>query len=307
METSKAEAKTEKGLASVFFRVLKGIWRFICFAFRLVFGPLGLAVLVILLLGDFWLESHGLSGSTCDKWFGIGDGPLLKCKYIKAGIFNGIVLQGVSFDMNTKAGPLVVNARRIAAKMNWFGLTEENGWIPNAVEAFGVKMDLLGIHHDSIIKGEISECKLSFETDEQLVLSLKGETLRIRLDVNGRFANAREFIKRLPKESDPMIPDPELSAKLEEISKRLHNIDQLSDQSFIRLEVEADCLDWMNGHMDCHFSMPDLLVNDVVVSKFRGHLKGGMEALRFDGLNIILSRSEVFNGHGVFYPRTMEL
>ncbi len=307
METNKTEAMTKNKSASVFFRILKGFWRFIHFVFRLVFGPVGMALLILLLLGDFWLESHGLAGSTCDKWFGIGDGPLLKCKRIKAGIFNGVVLQGVSFDMNTKAGPLVVNARRIAGKMNWFGLTEDYGWIPNSVEAHGVKMDLLGIHHDSIIKGEISECRLTFEADEQLVVSLKGETLRIRLDVNGRFANAREFIKRLPKESDPVTPDPELSAKLEEISKRLHSIDQLSDESFIRVEVEADCLDWMNGRVDCHFSMPDLLVNDVVVSKFRGHLHGGMVALRFDGLNIILSRSEVLNGHGVFYPKTMEL
>ncbi len=307
METNKTEATMENKSASVFFRVLKGFWRFIRFVFRLIFGPLGLAVLILLLLGDFWLESHGLSGSTCDKWFGIGDGPLLKCKRVKAGIFNGVVLQGVSFDMNTKAGPLVVYARRVAGKMNWFCLTEENGWIPNAVEAQGVKLDLLGIHHNSIIKGEISECKLTFEADEQLVLSLKGESLGIRLDVNGRLANAREFIERLPKESDPVTPDPELSAKLEKISKRLHSIDQLSDESFIRLEVDADCLDWTTARLDCHFSMPDLLVNDVVVSKFRGHLKGGMEALRFDGLNIILSRSEVLNGHGVFYPKTMEL
>ena len=93
-----------------------------------------------------------------------------------------------------------------------------------------MKLDLLGIRHDSIIKGEISECKLTFEADEQLVLSLKGESLRIRLDVNGRFANAREFIKRLPKDTEPMTPDPELSAKLEEISKQLHSIDQLSDE-----------------------------------------------------------------------------
>ena len=253
METNKTEAMTKNKSASVFFRVLKGLWRFIRFVFRLVFGPVGMILLILLLLGDFWLESHGLAGSTCDKWFGIGDGPLLKCKRIKAGIFNGVVLQGVSFDMNTKAGPLVVSARRIAGKMNWFGLTEDYGWIPNSVEAHGVKMDLLGIHHDSIIKGEISECRLTFEADEQLVVSLKGETLRIRLDVNGRFANAREFIKRLPKESDPVTPDPELSAKLEEISKRLHSIDQLSDESFIRVEVEADCLDWMNGRVDCHF------------------------------------------------------
>ena len=139
---------------------------------------------MLLLLGDFWLESHGLSGSTCDKWFGIGDGPLLKCKRVKAGIFNGVVLQGVSFDMNTKAGPLVVYARRVAGKINWFSLSEEYGWIPNAVEAHGVKLDLLGIHHNSIIKGEISECKLNFEADEQLVLNLKGESLGIRLDVN---------------------------------------------------------------------------------------------------------------------------
>ena len=133
METNKTEAMTKNKSASVFFRILKGLWRFIHFVFRLVFGPVGMALLILLLLGDFWLESHGLAGSTCDKWFGIGDGPLLKCKRIKAGIFNGVVLQGVSFDMNTKAGPLVVNARRIAGKMNWFGLTEDYGWIPNAV------------------------------------------------------------------------------------------------------------------------------------------------------------------------------
>ena len=307
METNETEAKTKNGLASVFFRVLKGFWRFIRFIFRLVFGPVGLAVLVVLLLGDFWLESHGLSGATCNKWFGIGDGPLLKCKRVKAGLFNGVVLQGVSFDMNTKAGPLVVNARRIAGKLNWFGLTEDYGWIPNEVEAHGVKLDLLGLHHNSIIKGGISECKMTFEADEQLVLSLKGDSLGIHLEVSGRFANAREFIKQLPKESEPVTPDPVLSEKLEKISQRLHKIDQLSDESFIRLEVDADCLEWMDARVDCHFSMPDLLVNDVVISKFRGHLKGGMEALRFDGLNIILSRSEVFNGHGVFYPRTMEL
>ena len=109
METNKTEATMENKSASVFFRVLKGFWRFIRFVFRLVFGPLGLAVLILLLLGDFWLESHGLSGSTCDKWFGIGDGPLLKCKRVKAGIFNGVVLQGVSFDMNTKVAATITS------------------------------------------------------------------------------------------------------------------------------------------------------------------------------------------------------
>ena len=307
METNETEAKIENKSASVFFRILKGFWRFIRFVFRLVFGPLGLAVLILLLLGDFWMESHGLSGSTCDKWFGIGDGPLLKCRRVKAGVCNGIVLQGVSFDMNTKAGPLVVYARRIAGNVNWFGLMDDNGWIPNSVEAYGVKLDLKGIHHDSILKGSIFECKLNFEGDELLMLNLNGESQRIRFEVSGRFSNARDFIAHLPKNDDPVTPDPDLSKKLEEISKQLHNIDRLSDDSFIRLEVEADCNDLKNGQLDCHFSMPDLLVNGVVVSKFRGHLKGGMEALNFDGLNIILSRSEVFNGRGVFYPQTMEL
>ena len=307
METNETEAKTENKLASVFFRILKAIWRFIRFVFRLIFGPLGLAVVVFVLLADFWMESHGLSGATCDKWFGIGDGPLLKCRRIKAGFVNGVVLQGVSFDMNTQAGPLVVDARRIAGNINWFGLLEDNGWIPNSVEAYGVKLDLKGIHHDSIWKGNIFECKLNFEGDELLMLSLKGESLRIHLEVNGRFSNARTFIEQLTKKNDPVTPDPVLSKKLEEISQKLHNIDRLSDESFIRLEVDADCKDLKKGRVDCYFSMPDLLVNDVVVSKFRGHLKGGMEALNFDGLNIILSRSEVFNGHGVFYPETMEL
>ena len=45
METNKTEATMENKSASVFFRVLKGFWRFIRFVFRLVFGPLGLAVL----------------------------------------------------------------------------------------------------------------------------------------------------------------------------------------------------------------------------------------------------------------------
>ena len=307
IETNETEVTAKNGLTSVFFRVLKGFWRFIRFVFRLVFGPVGLAVLVVLLLGDFWLESHGLSGATCDKWFGIGDGPLLKCKRVKAGIFNGVVLQGVSFDMNTKAGPLVVNARRIAGKLNWFGLTEEYGWIPNKVEAHGVKLDLLGTNLNSIMKGDIYSCTLDFEEDEQLALSLKGKSLGILLEVNGHFANARKFIKRLPKESNPVIPDPKLSAKLEKLSKHLNRIDKLSDDSNISLNVEADCLDWEKGSLDCDFAMPDLLVNGVVVSKFRGHLNGGMDKLEFDKLNIILSRSEVFNGKGTFYPRTMEI
>ena len=208
METNETEAKTENGLASVFFRGLKAIWRFIRFVFRLIFGPLGLAVVVFVLLADFWMESHGLSGATCDKWFGIGDGPLLKCRRIKAGFVNGVVLQGVSFDMNTQAGPLVVDARRIAGNINWFGLLEDNGWIPNSVEAYGVKLDLKGIHHDSIWKGNIFECKLNFEGDELLMLSLKGESLRIHLEVSGRFLNARTFIEQLTKKSDPVTPDP---------------------------------------------------------------------------------------------------
>ena len=113
----------------VFLRILKGFWCVIRFIFRLIFGRVGMMVLLLLLVADWFLESRGISGKYLDRFQQKENGVLFQCRWMQIGVFKGIVLHGVSFDVNTKAGPLVVHARRVSAQMNWTKIFRELGWV----------------------------------------------------------------------------------------------------------------------------------------------------------------------------------
>lgn len=288
-------------------RILKGFWSVIRFVSRLIFGRVGMTIIVLLLLADFILESKGISGKILDNFQKSENGVLVQCRWIQAGVFKGIVLHGVSFDVNTKAGPLIVKARKANAQMNWTKIFSELGWVPNAVMVSGVKLELMGSRGRPVLACDVSDGSMVFTGDEQVRLAVDGETQGIKLRLEGTLTKMREFLATMKGSKEPVTPDPDVAALFETIGKEIHSFGRLSDDSFIRMSFEADCTKWLEGSMKCRFRLSDLLVNNVVVSKFRGGFEGGVKEISFDNVDVLLSRLETISAKGKFYPESREI
>ena len=296
-----------KRLLRVFCCILKGVWRVLRFIFLLIFGRLGLTLLLLLLLADFWLEFHGIPGRMLSRIQKPDSGMLVTCRWIHVGVFKGVTLHNVAFDVNTKAGPLVVHARKIGGQLDWLTIFGEQDWIPDSVSVSGVTMKLMGNNGKPVMDCRVDDGMLRFEGNDLLRLVIDGESQSVKFNVEGTFTSMREFLSELDKSGGPVMPDPDLSALFEKIGQELREFGRLSDDSFVKISLDTDCKDWLSGRMKCRFSLSDLLFNGVVVSKIRGRFEGGMDEIAFDGLDVILSRSEMINGKGMLYPKSREL
>ncbi|MCR4575442.1 MAG: hypothetical protein K5787_16920 [Lentisphaeria bacterium] len=304
MTNGEAEVVVSKSSASVFLRLLRGIWCVIRFIFCLMFGRVGLAIVFLLLLTDYLLESQGISGKVLDRFLHPQDGMRVQCKSIHLGVFKGIELHNVEIDMDTKAGPLAVHARLASARMNWLKIFNKQGWIPKSAKVLSVTLDLKksGQGDESLLSCNVREGALEFTDDDKLQLNVKGDSLGIKLEVDGVFTNARKFLAEYKGDDGPVKPDPELLAQLEKISDIIHGFKRLNDDSSINISFGLDYRGELYlESINSHFNLSNWLVNGVLISKCQGHCIGNMQEISFDDMDIVLNHSETISGNGKIY------
>ncbi len=265
-----------------------------------------LAVVLALLCADLLLEAFGIPGTLRNGICSIAShhGAELHVGQLCIGVFRGLVLRGVSMNLQTPGGILFLAADDIVADFSPIGLLSSDTPLEKII-AKNLTVELLSHEENSLFYLQTDEFSFLTPEDAKGHLDFSSTLNGIRFNCSADIVNLNQFIPMLQSfASTPTVEttgrNPALCKTLESISTSMEKMDFIREDTSITLELALDCNSPNSYQLEGGFSLSDAILNDVVISRLRGKLACHDGMLRLDDLMLLLSTGDILRANADF-------